>query len=79
MNAHQGFFLEPPVTIDETKTTTNMTIVLNLDRFFVDEAGMFVDPLLANEGGEFESMIEENIVGAMKAFEDADEDGDDEH
>jgi len=75
LDAHQGFFLEPPLVIDETKTSTNMTIVLNLDQFFVDESGTFVDPRLANVGGEFEVMVEENIVKAIKAFEDEDEDG----
>ena len=55
-----------------------MTIILSLDRFFADDSGTFVDPTLANAGGEFEAMVEENIVEAIKAFEDEDEDGDDE-
>lgn len=75
LNAFQGYFIEPPITIDETNPSTNVTISFDLDRFFRDQGGMLVNPEEANEGGQYESLVKDNIQDAIRCFEDEDEDG----
>lgn len=75
LEAYQGYLLEPPITIDETNPTTNVTISLNLGDFFRNEDGGLINPDDANAGGEFESLVESNIQNAIRCFEDEDEDG----
>ena len=62
---------EPPIVIDANSPATNIVLTLNLDVWFVDENGAFLDPRLP----ENKSEIERNIKNSIDAFEDKDDDG----
>jgi hypothetical protein len=49
---------------------------VDLSTWFRDGAGALVDPASANQGGENESIVKENVKTSLKAFEDDDRDGD---
>ena len=62
---------EPPIVLDENSPATNIVLTLNMDLWFVDEKGNFLDPRLQ----ENKSAIEGNIKNSIDAFEDKDDDG----
>ncbi len=77
LNVEQEFDLTPAMVIDENTLNTNLTLRIGLSQWFRDQAGMLVDPNEGNKGGQYESIIKENIKQSIEAFEDRDSDGDD--
>lgn len=76
LNEEQGRELVPPLEVT-AGTTVNVTLQLDVRTWFAAGDGSLVDPVTANEGGENENLVEENIENSIEAFEDDDEDGDD--
>jgi hypothetical protein len=58
---------------------TDLTLFVDLDRWFRDGSGNLVDPASANTGNANESLVESNITSTLHAFEDEDHDGSDDH
>jgi hypothetical protein len=77
LDVEQEFDLSPPLVIDNTTGTTNVTVRIDLDAWFRDGSGNLLDPNSGNKGGSNEDVIKENIKQSMEAFEDEDRDGDD--
>ena len=75
LGVEQELDLAPPLVIDEGNGVTNITILVDLDGWFRDQAGGLIDPAQANEGGQYKSLVEENIKESMEAFEDDDRNG----
>ncbi len=75
LNVEQELNLFPPLVIGES-VSTNITIAVGLDSWFLDANGQPVNPATGNKGGENESLIKENIKNSIEAFEDNDRDGD---
>jgi len=64
---------DPPLVLDENSLSTNVVLTINMDLWFIDENGNFLDPRSpANK-----SKIEGNIKNSIDAFEDDDDDGED--
>lgn len=76
LDVEQEFDLNPPLIVDDTTTQTNVTVRLDLNAWFRDGAGNLVNPQQGNKGGQYESLIKENIKQNIEAFEDHDHDGD---
>ena len=68
------FDLNPALVANET-AATDLTLFVDLDKWFRDQAGMLVDPRTANQGQTNEALVEQNIKNALDAFEDGDHDG----
>lgn len=62
---------EPPIVLDDSSTSTNIVLTINMDTWFVDENGNFIDP----RAPENKSAIEENIKNSIDVFEDKNDDG----
>lgn len=77
LDVEQEFHLMPPLLVDAATTSTNVTIRVDLAAWFVDGSGAVVNPAEANQGGQYESLVKENIKQSIEAFEDQDRDGDD--
>jgi hypothetical protein len=78
LEAEEEIELSPPLVVAES-AATDLTLFVDLDRWFRDEAGGLVDPADANAGGPHESLVENNIQSTLHAFEDEDHDGTDDH
>jgi hypothetical protein len=76
LDVEQELDLVPPLLVDDA-TATNVTIFVDVDTWFRSAGGGLFDPDSGNKGGDNESEIKENIKQSLKAFEDADRDGDD--
>ncbi len=76
LNVEQELELAPPLVI-QAVSTVDITIFIDLGRWFVDGSGQLIDPATANKGGAFESVVEDNIKQSIEAFEDDDRDGQD--
>ncbi len=76
LDVEQELTLVPALLVDDA-TATNVTIFVDLDAWFRSTGGGLLDPDTGNKGGDNESQIKENIKQSLKAFEDADRDGDD--
>lgn len=77
LDVEQEFDLIPPITVTDATPAVNVTVLLNLDRWFRDGSGNLVDPQTGNTGGVNEGLVKENIKNSIEAFEDDDRDGDD--
>jgi len=77
LDVEQEFDLADPIKVVDGMSSTNVTIRVDLSKWFVDGSGNLVDPDTGNKGGENESLIKENIKQSIEAFEDKDRDGDD--
>ncbi len=77
LDVEQEFDLDPPLEINNSTGTTNVTVRIDLDAWFRDGSGNVVNPDSGNKGGVNEGLIKENIKQSMEAFEDKDRDGDD--
>ncbi len=75
LNVEQEFDLSPPLDVTDGSTSTNVTVLLDLDQWFRDLAGNLVNPQSGNKGGDNEGLIKENIKQSIEAFEDHDSDG----
>ena len=76
LNVEQEIDLVPPLVVTEG-TGTNVTLRVDLDRWFRNQSGALVDPASANQGGQNENLVKDNIKDSFEAFEDEDRDGDD--
>lgn len=75
LGVEQELDLNPPLVVEDGAAGTNITIFVAIDSWFRDQAGNVIDPETANQGGDNESMVNENITDSFEAFEDDDEDG----
>lgn len=78
LDAEEEIELNPPLVTTES-TATDLTLFVDLDRWFRDGSGNLVDPATANTGNANESLVESNITSTLHAFEDEDHDGSDDH
>jgi hypothetical protein len=78
LDAEQEIELNPPLVTTES-AATDLTLFVDLDRWFRDGAGNLVDPASANAGQANEALVEDNIRGSLHAFEDENHDGTDDH
>ncbi len=62
---------EPPIVLDDSSTATNIVLTIDMDTWFVDGNGNFIDP----RAPENRSAIEENIKNSIDVFEDKNDDG----
>jgi hypothetical protein len=78
LEAEEEIELNPPLVTTES-AATDLTLFVDLDRWFRDGTGALVDPASANIGNPNETLVENNITGTLHAFEDENEDGADDH
>ena len=78
LSAEEEIELSPPLAVAES-ATADLTLLVDLDRWFRNGAGLLVDPATANVGLANESLVESNIRATLHAFEDEDHDGTDDH
>jgi hypothetical protein len=76
LNVEQELNLFPPLVIGESTVSTNITIAVGLDSWFLDANGQPVNPATGNKDEVNEDLIKENIKNSIEAFEDNDRDGD---
>ncbi len=74
LNVEQELDFFPPLQID---ASTNITIEVGLDGWFVDGSGVTVNPETGNKNGVNENLIKDNIKNSIEAFEDSNRDGND--
>jgi hypothetical protein len=75
LDVEQEFNLAPPLVVASEATSTNVTVLLDVDQWFRDGSGSLVNPQSGNLGGANESLVKENIKQSVEAFEDEDRDG----
>ena len=75
LNVEQELSLFPPLVIGESTVSTNITIAVGLDSWFLDANGQPVNPATGNKDGVNENLIKENIENSIEAFEDKNRDG----
>jgi hypothetical protein len=75
--ASQENEFSPPLTVDGT-TATDLTLFVDLSTWFLVN-GALVDPALANDQEPLASQVKNNIKASIRAFEDDDQDGEDDH
>ena len=73
MNVVSAINFETPVTVDAG--TTNLTIDVDVASWFMGPSGAVIDPTSSAK----QRAIEKNIRASLRAFEDDDHDGDDDH
>ena len=73
-DSEQEFDLNPPLVANETGGT-DLTLFLDLDKWFRDSSGALIDPATANAGQPNQGVVEQNIKSAVDAFEDENHDG----
>ena len=76
-NASLELRFDPPITVGST--TTNVTVHVSIDRWFMDGSGSLIDPATANAGGANEQLVRDNVRRSFHAFEDNEHHGDDGH
>ena len=76
LDVEQELTLVPALLVSES-TDLNVTILVDVDTWFVAAGGSLIDPATANKGGDNESEVKENIKDSLHAFEDDDGDGSD--
>ncbi|MGH7702127.1 MAG: hypothetical protein ACREMO_03485, partial [Gemmatimonadales bacterium] len=71
--------LVPPLVVTDA-TPVQVTVMIDLSTWFVNAAGDgLVDPATALTGQPNENLVEHNIRSSLKAFEDENHDGEDDH
>jgi hypothetical protein len=73
-DAEMEFELSSPLVANEAGAT-DLTLFLDLDKWFRDSGGTLVNPASANSGQPNQGVVEENIKGSLDTFEDHDHDG----
>jgi hypothetical protein len=77
VTANQESEFDPPLTVDGS-VSTELTLFVDLSNWFrVD--GALVDPAQANDQQPLSSQVKNNIKASIRAFEDDDHDGEDDH
>jgi hypothetical protein len=77
LDEEQEIELNTPLVIGEGSDANNLTLEMDIGTWFLGDGGLLVDPRTANDGGENEGLVENNIKQSIEAFEDDDEDGED--
>ncbi|MCH8122191.1 MAG: hypothetical protein IH853_03630 [Bacteroidetes bacterium] len=77
LDEEQEIEFDSPIEISADTGVTNITLHLDLSTWFVTNTGVLVDPAMANDGGAYEGLVEENIKNSIDVFEDDDHDGHD--
>ncbi len=72
-NEDRELEFQPPIVIDEGNE--NVTIRLDVSRWFRTGSGGVIDPATANKGGANEKLVRDNIRASIRAFEDDDRNG----
>ncbi len=75
--ASQENAFDPALVVDGT-TATDLTLFVDLSTWFLVD-GVLVDPALANDQQPLSSQVKNNIKASVRAFEDNDRDGEDDH
>lgn len=70
--------LDPPLVVS-TAGATDLTLLIDLDKWFRAADSSLVDPATANAGGANEALVRTNIVGSDDCFEDENRDGRHDH
>jgi len=78
LSAEEELELSPPLAVTES-ASADLTLMVDLDRWFRDGAGLLVDPATANAGLANATLVEGNIRATFHAFEDENHDGTDDH
>lgn len=78
LEAEMEFGLDPALTSSES-SATDLTVLVDLDKWFRNQAGALIDPATANLGQPNEALVEQSIRSSLNAFEDDDRDGADDH
>lgn len=74
LNEEREVRLSPPLDLRDGGGTT-VTLTLDVAAWFRDPGGRLVDPATANDGGENENLVRDNIRDSIEGFEDRDRDG----
>jgi hypothetical protein len=75
-DSEMEFELNPPLVANET-SATDLTLFLDLDKWFRDSGSTLIDPASANSGQPNQGIVEQNIKSSLDAFEDENHDGKD--
>jgi hypothetical protein len=78
LNAEEEIELNPALVTTDT-AAADLTLFVDLDRWFRDGTGALVDPATAATGLVNETLVETNIRATLHAFEDENHDGSDDH
>jgi hypothetical protein len=73
-DAEMEFELNPVLVANETGAT-DLTLFLDLDKWFRDAGSTLIDPATANSGQPNQGIVEQNIKSSLDAFEDENHDG----
>ncbi len=77
LDQEQEYEFVPPLVVDASGSSTNLTIRLDVSTWFrVGGTGAVIDPSTANPGGANEGAVKGNIKHSVKAFRDENHDGD---
>ncbi len=76
LDAEQEIELSPPLVTSDTGSA-DLTLLVDLDRWFRDGAGLLVDPATALSGQANAGLVTDNIRATLRAFEDENHDGQD--
>lgn len=76
LDVEQELTLVPALSVSES-ADLNVTILVDVDTWFVAADGSLIDPATGNKGGDNESEVKENIKDSLHAFEDDDGNGSD--
>ena len=68
------FDLNPALVANET-ASTDLTLFVDLDKWFRGQTGNLLDPTTGNSGQPNQGLIEQNIKSSLDAFQDEDHDG----
>lgn len=75
VDVEQELTISPPLVVTDTTTSTNVTIFVSLDGWFVTSTGALIDPSTALDGQPNAGIVADNIKASMTAFDDANHDG----
>jgi len=77
LDAEQEATLMPPLVVDSTTTSTNVTLSVTVDGWFLAADGSLIDPATAGKGGPNENLVKNNIQQSLNVFDDDNRDGQD--
>lgn len=75
LDVEQESTFNPPLVIDISGSTTNLTLRVDVASWFRTAGGLLIDPATGNIGGVNESLVKDNIKNSFKAFHDHNHDG----
>lgn len=78
LDSEEEIELDPPLVV-AAASATDLTLFVDLNGWFRDGAGDLLDPASATSGGPNEGLVTNNIKRTLRAFEDENRDGTDDH